>query len=124
MSSSLSRLMEAASPKGSSAPLPGLMDPRLLEKLPALLAFLPRAGSAIIGFVFSVFFFLVFVGPRSFRDTIAPVAGFHLIALFLWREVHEMVVKGIKRAMKVKRDEQLKKQLSTDIRMSFTTPLD
>lgn len=116
--------MESAKQQGQGGPFPDLMNPQLLQHLPTILSTVSRIGIAIVGFVFSVFFFLVFVGPRSFRDTIAPVAGFHLIALLLWREIHELVVKGIKMGMKARKDRQMKKQLSKDIRMSFTTPLD
>lgn len=109
---------------GGGGGLPGVMNPKLLQSLPTIFSVLGNLASAFVGFVFTLVFFFCFVGPTSFRSDIAPVAGFHIVVLFLWREVHDHFMNGIKVIRQMKEQNQQKQQLEKDISMSFKTSLD
>lgn len=124
LTSALSSMANGGGPGSTPGAPPMGLNPQLLQQLPRILSILGNFGSAAVGFVFTLVFFLVFVGPSGFRADIAPVAGFHLLVLFLWREVHETVMEGLKSIGQAKKEKRQQQELVKDISMSFTTKLD
>lgn len=97
---------------------------KVFAYLPMILKLLSSLPGVLFGFLVAVVYLLLIVGPTSFKVTVSPVAGFHLLVLFVWRELHPTVEAAVLCIRQKRRERREKENLTSDILMSFHSKLD
>eukprot|EP00744_Colponema_vietnamica_P025855 GILI01038167.1.p1 GENE.GILI01038167.1~~GILI01038167.1.p1 ORF type:complete len:129 (+),score=21.24 GILI01038167.1:52-438(+) len=117
--------MFAAPSKGGSQPQAGGMGgmpggdmmAQLLPYLPKILGIAKQAPGFIFGYVFTILFFLIVYGPQRFKLEIAPVAGFHVVALVILAHVVPIVMASLATIRAAQGRAKEVDRLSSDIKM-------
>lgn len=104
---------------------PGQLDmATAMQYLPVVLGIVSQVPGVLFGMTFTLLFFLIGVGPHRFGTDIAPVAGFHLLTLFLLREMWETGFQALSRIQQQRMELQQLSSFSSDISMQFKEKLD
>lgn len=96
----------------------------LMKYLPTILKIANNVPGVVVGFVFTLVYLLAFVGRADFRETVAPVAGFHLVVFFLLRELFGPWREGQQRAAVVRQRVSNARAFTSDIGMQYREKLD
>ncbi|CCW65491.1 unnamed protein product [Phytomonas sp. EM1] len=97
---------------------------QLVKHLPTLLKVAQQIPGIFFGFVVTILIMLLFIGKRRFQEQIIPVAGFHIIMLFLMRELLVAWQVGRQRLAAVWRQKDIEISLTKDIGMQYKVTLD
>lgn len=96
----------------------------MMQHLPTILKVARQVPGLMVGFVLTLLYMLAWVGRQSFKDSIAPVGGFHLFALALARELVQPLRTGQERAAELRRRQDAQKSFHSDIAMQYREKLD
>lgn len=110
---------------GGGSPFGGADQMQMLMKyLPLILKVAKQAPGVIVGFLLTFIYMMAWVGKASFRDSIAPIGGFHIFVFFLARELLPLLQTGQQRAAVLRQRKDAQKSFHSDIAMQYREKLD
>lgn len=95
---------------------------QLLPYLPKIFGLLSTAPAFLAGYGIAFFVFLFVIGPTAFRQEIAPIAGFHVVSLVLFKVLWKYYGEGQAAAAAVKVRQESVKSFSKDIKLMSHGP--
>eukprot|EP00796_Vickermania_ingenoplastis_P000976 gene976-571_t len=106
-------------------PLGGMENIQLLmQYLPLIQSFFSAIPGVLVGFSLTILLFLGLFGVEGFQAFIAPFAGFHLMALLCYREVHDVCRHALWQMRWRRLKIRSRKALHRDIAVQFREKLD
>ncbi|KEG06666.1 hypothetical protein DQ04_12831010 [Trypanosoma grayi] len=97
---------------------------QFLRYLPLLLQVATHLPGFIAGFIVAWLIFVTVVGRSALCDEYAPVAGFHLVALLLLRELFVPWKKGREALAVVRRRVATQRSFAQDVQLQWRERLD
>mmetsp|Transcript_778 Transcript_778/g.833 ORF Transcript_778/g.833 Transcript_778/m.833 type:complete len:118 (+) Transcript_778:48-401(+) len=95
---------------------------QLLPHLPKILSVLSAAPGVAFGCIMTIVFFVLCYGTTTFRETIAPIAGFHILALVIAKRLYRYAGEGYVAARVVQARHESVERLARDIKMMSHEP--
>lgn len=112
---------DAAAGTGGGMPNISLDHIALFMKLVGYAKLLP---GFLVGFSLTLAYMLLWVGPRGFQQTIAPIAGYHLIVFFALKELLAAWRLGQSRWRQRRVRQMAQRSFVGDIAMQYQVQLD
>lgn len=100
----------------------GDMMSQLLPYIPKLLSILSSAPAIAFGFFVTCVWYLFILGPTYFRESVAPIAGFHVVALVLFKRVYRHSQEGRSAARALQQRKESVKSFAKDIKLMSHGP--
>ncbi|KAG5482825.1 hypothetical protein LSCM1_06856 [Leishmania martiniquensis] len=97
---------------------------QLMRYIPVIMQVASEIPGIVVGFLATMAYMLVVVCRKGFTETVSPVAGFHLFAFFLLRELIEPWQQGQARAQAARAREAQRRSFTSDIAMQYREKLD
>ncbi|KAG8348300.1 hypothetical protein TRVL_00859 [Trypanosoma vivax] len=97
---------------------------RFLKYLPALMRMATEVPGVVTGFVFAWTIYFFVIGREALLNVYSPVAGFHIVAFLLLRELVVLWNGGRVAAEELKRRNAKRKSFARDVQMQWHEKLD
>ncbi|KAG5509074.1 hypothetical protein JKF63_06082 [Porcisia hertigi] len=97
---------------------------QLMRYIPTIMRVASQIPGILLGFLVTMLYMLLVVRRKGFTETISPIAGYHIFAFFLLRELIEPLQKGQARARAARAREAQRRSFTTDIAMGYREALD
>lgn len=95
---------------------------QILPHLPKILSVLSAVPGVAFGFLITLIFFVAFYGTMAFRESIVPIAGFHILALVIAKRLYQYGGEGYAAACAVRARQASVDRLARDIKMMSHEP--
>lgn len=97
---------------------------QLMKYMPVVLRLATQIPGILVGFIVTILYILLIVGSAKFQQTIAPIAGFHVIIFAVLRELFAPWQTGKMRARVLHQREAKRMSFNSDIAMQYRDKLD